>query len=149
MIMKKSIMSLLLSIVLTSASVFVSCGGQTQNTSDVDLLRSLYVQYVFGDQLLDSAYVHTHFSSEMVKFLKDSYEYDCESNDCYAVWLFRTSAQDGPMPKSEISEIKPLKDHWYEVSYLDMGISGITKLRVIDGQITAIEPDKSYDEMSE
>ena len=47
--MKKSIMSLLLSIVLTSASVFVSCGGQTQNTSDVDLLRSLYVQYVFGD----------------------------------------------------------------------------------------------------
>ena len=85
-----------------------------------DFLTKLYADYVFGSQ--DFSAVKTHFSEDVLKRLKDEYEYDDE--DGYAVWLFRTDAQDGPSDVCQVNSVNKEENGWYAVEYVDMGLEG-------------------------
>lgn len=85
-----------------------------------DFLTKLYADYVFGGQ--DFSAIKTHFSEDVLKRLRDEYEYDDE--DGYAVWLFRTDAQDGPSDVCQVNSINKEENGWYAVEYVDMGFEG-------------------------
>ena len=50
---------------------------------------------------LDYDFLNQHCTEEMKQFLKDHYDYDGEG---YAVWLFRTSSQDGKPGTEDMSD---------------------------------------------
>ena len=69
----------------------------------------------------------------MLKKLASDYaaEYGNEGEEAYAVWDFRTGAQDGDGP-SRIKSIKSLGDGWYRYDFLDMGNPGANKVHFIE-----------------
>lgn len=113
----------------------------------IKMLRNLYDNYVFGNR--DFSRIAREICSEsLLKRLADAYDYDCEDGNCYAVWLFRTSYQDGPEDQSKVNSIVAKGHGWFEVSYSDMGQEGKTSLKLTEHQgkllIDEIRPDKSY-----
>lgn len=98
-----------------------------------DLIKSVYEQFVFGDSNDDPSW---YFTSHGLKMLRDVYDYDCPEGDCYGYWKLRTGYQDGyPDGKSGVISIEPDGDNWYLVSYKDMGLSGQTRIKTVDGKI--------------
>lgn len=98
-------------------------------------LQELYDKYVFGnDGFGDFEDIVEHFSPKILTQLRDEFEYD---GGGYAVWLFRTGAQDGPEDKSEVTSISTKGDGWYTVFFSDMGIKGSCRFQVklVDGKV--------------
>lgn len=145
-------------LVLSAHVILASCGGSLQKTSFKEsmeettesvsvneqnqvnvFLQELYDKYVFGnDGLGDFEESVEHFSPEILTKLRNEYEYD---GDGYAVWLFRTGAQDGPEDKSEVTSISTEDDGWYTVFFNDMGIKGSCRFqaKLVDGKVFVSE----------
>ncbi len=113
-------------------------GVNSQDYSD--LIKTVYAKFVFAIDADPEVYAHPerYFTSNALKKLNDSYEFDCEDNNCYAFYELRTSEQDskpGTTEESDIINIESLGDGWYIVKYLDMGWSGMTRIKIVDGKI--------------
>lgn len=120
--------------------------NETANEQEKDIINNLYTNYVFGNEDF-SQIAKDICSPKLLKILKDEYEYDCEDGECYAVWIFRTTAQDGT-DVNEVKNITSKGNGWYEVSYIDMGNEGMTSIKFIeaDGKMIMdeIKKDKSF-----
>lgn len=109
-----------------------------------DLIKTVYEQFVFAIDAEPDMYAHPEqvFTSNALQKLKDCYEFDCESENCYAFYEFRTQEQDskpGTEGESRVLDIESLGDDWYMVKYTDMGWSGMTRIKIIDGKIDDFE----------
>ena len=105
-----------------------------------DLIKTVYSKFVFAIDADPKVYAHPerYFTASALKKLKDSYEFDCEDNSCYAFYELRTQEQDskpGTRGESEITDIESIGDNWYVVKYSDMGWSGMTQIKIVDGKI--------------
>lgn len=111
------------------------------------IIHELYTDYVFGKKDF-ALIVKDVCTSRLSEILKESYPYNCEDGECYAVWLFRTNAQDGMADASKIKSIESKGNGWFDVSYLDMGHDGLTSIKFIevDGKVMMdeIKKDKSH-----
>ncbi|MCR4603421.1 MAG: hypothetical protein K5683_07825 [Prevotella sp.] len=115
-----------------------------------DFIKDMYEHQRYNDY----DYLEKHCTTQMLKQLKDNYDYDGEG---YAVWLFRTSGQDGnpdaASPESKILDISRSDkgDGWYSYKFLDAGWRGENLIKLIekgDGfMIDALE--RVYDEPAE
>ncbi len=111
------------------------------NSQDhLDLIKTVYAKFVFASDTDSEVYAHPerYFTSNALKMLKDSYEFDCEDNNCYAFYELRTKEQDskpGTTGESDIINIERIGDDWYVVKYSDMGWSGMTRIKIVDGKI--------------
>ena len=76
-----------------------------------------------------------------MKILKNTfqdYEFDCDEGSCYAFYALRTEMQDSNPDTdgaSKICDIELDRDGWYIVSYSDMGWTGKTRIKIIDGKV--------------
>lgn len=108
-----------------------------QTDTDSLLISSVYEKFVFaGSEGNDNP--ADYFTSNALKKLQDDYEFDCEDGPCYAFYALRTEEQDskpGVEDVSQICSIESVGDGYYIVSYLDMGWSGMTRVKVVDGKI--------------
>lgn len=123
-------------------SILVCCGHQspktnsqvTQNSSPTaqtqknyepmikEFLTTLYNDYVLGiNGFKDFSRIKSHFSDKVLTRLRNEFVYDGEG---YAVWLFRSGAQEGPSFTSQVNSITAGKNGWYTVSYTDAGYDG-------------------------
>ena len=95
------------------------------------VLNRLYNDYVFSDNI-DGFYqaVDELFTAKCKQKLMDAYDYDCDGI-CYAIWEFRTSAQDG-VGESKVTDITPMGDNKYTVKYLDMNLAGETMFVLVE-----------------
>jgi len=105
-----------------------------------DLIKTVYAKFVFATDADPEEYAtpERYFTANALKKLKDSYEFDCEDNNCYAFYELRTQEQDskpGTTGESDIINIESLGDDWYVVKYSDMGWSGMTRIKIVDGKI--------------
>lgn len=105
-----------------------------------DLIKIVYEKFVFAvvADSEESAHVDRYFTTNALKKLRDSYEFDCEGNSCYAFYELRTKEQDskpGTNGESRICNIEIVGDDWYVVKYSDMGWSGMTLIKIVDGKI--------------
>ena len=124
-------------ILLAFAGLLFSCGNKSSQAEENNevvvkaFLTTLYSDYVF--QYHEFSLIENHFSKKVLKRLKQEYDYDGEG---YAVWLFRTGAQDGPSNVSKVNDITTEPDGWYVVKYTDMGIEGTCRflIQLRDGE---------------
>lgn len=74
-----------------------------------------------------------HFSPKILTKLRNEFEYD---GGGYAVWLFRTGAQDG-QGTSEVTSISTEGDGWYTVFFSDMGIKSSCRFqaKIVEGKV--------------
>lgn len=115
----------------------------TENKENTDLINTVYNKFVFAiDSDGNEPSPETYFTANALRKLQDAYEYDCYDGPCYAYYTLRTEAQDSN-PKtddiSQICDIETAEDGWYIVSYLDMGWSGKTRIKIVDGKIDDYE----------
>ena len=84
--------------------------------------KGLYTEYDFLEK---------HCSKAFLQYLKDQYEYDGEG---YAVWLFRTSSNDGKPGaedvKSKVLSITKDNEGWYHYTFTDGGWHGENKIKL-------------------
>ena len=97
----------------------------------VVFLKTLYGSYVFGGDDF-SLLAHKYCTDRLREQLAAAYDYDCpEGEECYATWLFRSGAQDGPSDECRLKTIVKLKHGWYRVKFVDMGIEGSVKIKFV------------------
>lgn len=102
------------------------------HSANEQLIRTVYEKYVFG---WSESSPRPYFTNNALRKLKAAYDYDCENGECYEYAELRTNAQDGPSDVSKVTSIEPEEDGWYVVSYKDMGNSGVTRVKIVDGKI--------------
>lgn len=128
--MKKILTTTLLITMTTS----VFAGNNVSNQEAKVLITNFFRTYVLtevGDNHdLDNTNASNWGTNKFLKKLKQAYEYDCENNDCYAVYALRTGAQDGSGSSGVIS-VTPRSNGWYRVNYRDMGWKGVTDVKVV------------------
>lgn len=107
---------------------------------DIKFIKEWY-KYVLGEKKYSENILDKFLSSDLKKSLwTEDYE------GCYEYWKFRTNAQDSS-PNGDISRIESvtrIDDAWYEITYLDMGWKGTTKVKVEKGKIADFVKDKSW-----
>lgn len=101
-----------------------------------EFLKDLYENYVF--QYNDFSDISDHFSESIVQKLQNEFEYEGEG---YAVWLFRSGAQDGSSEDTTVNNITSDGTGWYSVDITDMGydVTCRFKVSVIDGEVYVSE----------
>lgn len=107
----------------------------------IRLINTVYRHFVFATDSDGRARPEDYFTADALAKLQADYTLDCDEGPCYAFYALRTEAQDSKTDDdaSAIISIEPAADGWYVVSYSDMGWSGKTRVRVVDGKIDDYE----------
>ena len=91
-------------------------------------IRHFYTNCVFGNAACGPI-LEKCCTQRLLRKLRADYGYDGEG---YAVWLFRTGAQDGPGGVSEVREVAALGDGRYRADFVDMGTEGCRIVKIVD-----------------
>ena len=75
----------------------------------------------------DEGFIEKYCTDNMKKKLKEAYEYEGEG---YAVWLFRSDAQDGE-GESKLTKFTPEGGGWYRYEFDDRGTKGSHRIKFI------------------
>ena len=119
---------------------------EQQQAEGKEFLEKFYAGY--EKDITDYAFIRKHVTKNAEQYLKDSYDYDCETDDCLAVWVFAYEAGGdiGPLKKRVI---EPVDASTFKVrsvyKYTDQGdYEYVVKLSLVkDGdsyKIDQIEP---------
>ena len=147
-------------MIIAAAAIAVSCGNKQQaqqsesdstivatdteveeaapnnNAAEIDAqaiekIQEFYKNYVFGDKEATDAVINKYCTKKLAKKLADDYEYE---GGGYAVWDFRSGAQDGDSDVQKVNSVEPLGEGKYKVTYNDMGTKGSCIISiVVDG----------------
>ena len=109
-----------------------------ESTENISLINTVYEKFVFAIDSQSDENPEEYFSDNALKKLQDDYDFDCEEDSCYAFYALRTEMQDSN-PETDgtsgICDIELDRDGWYIVSYLDMGWTGKTRIKITNGKI--------------
>lgn len=118
----------------------------------MDFITNMYN----SNDYIEPEFLKAHCTPSMLQFLRDNYDYDTDDEeDCFACWLFRTSAQDGKPDSSMKNEIISVnhdgEGDWYTYEFYDEGWRGENRIKVIvtDDQLLIDGLERIYDEPSE
>lgn len=94
-----------------------------------DIIKEFYKKYVYDDKaVLTDEVVNKYCTKKLAKKLADDYEYE---DGGYAVWDFRSGAQDGDSDVQELTKVESLGAGKFKVHYNDAGNKGVCILTVI------------------
>lgn len=99
-----------------------------QNAKAIEKIQEFYQKYVFGREEMTREVAYKYCTKSLAKKLADDYDYD---GDGYAVWDFRSGAQDGDSDVQEVNDIEELAENIYKVTYNDMGHKGVCIITVV------------------
>lgn len=94
-------------------------------------IESFYNEYIFGSNNFNDIAKNT-CTPKLLKYLKESYDYECDGGECYAFWLFRSGAQDGINDLSKVINVEVVGNGWYKITYFDMGYKYATKVKIVN-----------------
>lgn len=81
---------------IVTCAFAVACA---QRQDDSEFIRDMYENVRYEDY----GFLKKHCASSLLKKLSDAYDYD---GDGYAVWLFRSGAQDGPGDEHSVNDYR-------------------------------------------
>lgn len=118
--------------------------AQAEQDAKAKAIIRKFFEMSYGFEETDENYLRNHCTDKMLNKLIDDYDYDGFG---YAIWDFRTGAQEGDGP-SKIVSIKSLGGNWYRYDFLDMGFKGAKKVHFVyedgdlmmDKLVTLIQP---------
>lgn len=105
----------------------------TSNDADskaIKKIQSFYTNYIFGNELANDSVMAKYCTKELAHKLRDDYDNEYSDGGGYAVWKFRSDAQDGENIR-EIEKIESLGDGKYLVHYNDMGNKGSHTITIV------------------
>lgn len=111
----------------------------TSNDADskaIEKIQSFYTNYIFGNEFPNDSVIARYCTKELAQELSKAYDDKFSDGGGYAVWKFRSNAQDGENIR-EVEKIEPLGDGKYLVHYNDMGNKGTHTITTViqDGEI--------------
>ena len=134
------------STIVATDSVVVEEAAPTNNAAEIDAqaiekIQEFYNNYVFGNEEATDAVINKYCTKKLAKKLADDYE---QEGGGYAVWDFRSGAQDGDSDVQKVNSVVALGEGKYKVSYNDMGTKGSCVISVV------VEDDNIlFDELSQ
>lgn len=110
-----------------------SCAKATKASDKNDKKVEAFITKMMNERQYDDyAFLKKHCTPNKLEFLAECFDYDCENGDCYAWWMFLTSAQDNSAEcRNGVEEVKNVGNGWYEYTFYDGGYKGITRLKII------------------
>jgi len=88
-----------------------------------------FFTYVFNERLYEEeGFIGKYCTDKLKEKLEEAYEYE---GGGYAVWLFRSGAQDGIEDEYKLIKIVPEGDGWYKYDFNDEGHLGSHRIKVI------------------
>ena len=117
---------------VTSSAVEESSSSTTESSSSIsnaldakvfEKIQTFYSKHIFGDEFVNDSVIAMYCTKSLAKELSKAYDKVFSDGGGYAVWKFRSDAQDGENIH-EIEKIEPLDDGKYLVHYNDMGEKG-------------------------
>lgn len=144
-------------ILLAAATAFSCSDKQAQQQADVDnqtitiqqessrnafdskaieKIQTFYSRHIFGNEFANDSVIAKYCTKALAQKLRDEYDNEYSDGGGYAVWKFRSNAQDGEDIRG-IEKIEPLGDGKYQVHYNDMGNKGTHTITTViqDGVI--------------
>ena len=104
------------------------------NEKAIEKILVFYRDYVFGKFTVTDDVITQYCTKSLAQKLRDDYDKEFSDGGGYAVWKFRSGAQDGE-DIQEIEKIEALGDNKYFVYYNDMGNKGTRTITiVVDGE---------------
>jgi hypothetical protein len=106
------------------------------NSKAIEKIQSFYSNYVFGTEEANDSVIAQYCTKGLALVLSKAYDNEISDGGGYAVWKFRSSAQDGE-DIHEVEKIEPLGNGKYLVHYNDMGNKGTHTITIVqqDGEI--------------
>ena len=107
-------------------------------------ITDMYNNYKYGEE----DFLKEHCTERLLNQLREAYEYDGEG---YAVWLFRTSSNDGLGEGTRVVSVSTEDGLWYEYEFYDGSWKGKNRVKcvVVDGKVWMDEVERLYDEAAE
>ena len=102
----------------------------------IEKIQTFYSRHIFGDEFPNDSVMAKYCTKGLAQKLREDYDNEYSDGGGYAVWKFRSGAQDGEDIR-EIEKIEPLGDGKYIVHYNDMGNKGTHTITTViqDGEI--------------
>ncbi len=148
------------SLILLAATIAFSCSDKQeqpqQNSADhqpatvlqesssdnaldakaIEKIQTFYSKHIFGNEFANDSVITKYCTKELAQELSKAYDNEFIDGGGYAVWKFRSNAQDGE-DIQEVEKIEPLGDGKYLVHYNDMGNKGTHTITIAiqDGEI--------------
>ena len=115
--------------------------SQKKTSNDVDSkaiakIQTFYSKHIFGNEFANDSVIAKYCTKSLAQELSKAYDNEFVDGGGYAVWKFRSNAQDGE-DIQEVEKIEPLGDGKYLVHYNDMGNKGTHTITIVqqDGKI--------------
>lgn len=93
------------------------------HTGDKEFIRDMYDNSLYEDY----SFLQQHCADSLLTRLSEAYDYEGEG---YAVWEFRSGAQDGPSNEHSLTSIEYEGNGWYRYTAIDMGITFMRRIRI-------------------
>jgi hypothetical protein len=148
------------SLILLAATIAFSCSDKQeqppQNSADhqpatvlqesssdnaldakaIEKIQTFYSKHIFGNEFANDSVITKYCTKALAQELSKAYDNEFIDGGGYAVWKFRSNAQDGE-DIQEVEKIEPLGDGKYLVHYNDMGNKGSHTITIVqqDGEI--------------
>jgi hypothetical protein len=131
-----------ISLIFLVAATAFSCSDKQESSSNnvdtkaIEKIQTFYTNYIFGDEFANDSVIAKYCTKNLAQELSKAYDNEFSDGGGYAVWKFRSDAQDGEDIR-EIEKIEPLGDGKYTVHYNDMGNKGTHTITIAqqDGEI--------------
>ena len=117
-------------------ATLAACGNDADSKA-IEKIQTFYSKHIFGNEFANDSIIAKYCTKELAQKLRDDYDNEySDDGGGYAVWKFRSGAQDGK-DIHEIEKIEPLGDGKYIVHYNDMGNKGTHTITTViqDGEI--------------
>lgn len=113
--------------------MFALATACTQSPDDMGFIRDMYEKVLYEDY----GFLEKHCTEGLLTKLSEAYDYE---GDGYAVWEFRSGAQDGPSDEHSVISIEDQGNGWYRYVAMDMGLTFTKRIRLShEGGRTMIE----------
>ena len=96
----------------------------------IEKIQTFYTNYIFGDEFASDSVIAKYCTKNLAQELSKAYDDEFSDGGGYAVWKFRSDAQDGE-DIHEIEKIESLGDGKYLVHYNDMGNKGTHTITIV------------------
>jgi hypothetical protein len=116
-------------------ATLAACGNDADSKA-IEKIQTFYSRHIFGDEFPNDSVIAKYCTKELAQELSKAYDDKFSDGGGYAVWIFRSNAQDGENIR-EVEKIEPLGDGKYIVHYNDMGNKGTHTITTViqDGEI--------------
>ena len=96
----------------------------------IEKIQTFYSKHIFGNEFANDSVIAKYCTKSLAQELSKAYDNEFSDGGGYAVWKFRSNAQDGE-DIQKVDKIEPLGGGKYIIRYNDMGNKGTHTISIV------------------